>query len=190
MEPTKPQRGLENNPGKDGHTFNDSHPYFPESCSKCPVRGASGFTNKLKSMFENRKKDCYNCSYAKCMIPKEKESEQKAVFNNLKNDPSYKDVRYDKQSGGVTATHIGHIEHSKSNNEDLFFGGLTSSDLERACVNKLFKEGHTVLLLDESKKKNKQMLTALDMQLDGRVMDIRSVTGNGWYSNIFREKNK
>lgn len=63
MEPTKPQRGLENNPGKDGHTFNDSHPYFPKDCNHCPVRGASGFTNKLKSIFENRKKDCYNCPY-------------------------------------------------------------------------------------------------------------------------------
>lgn len=69
MEPTKPQRGLENNPGKDGHTFNDSHPYFPESCSKCPVRGASGFTNKLKGIFVNQKKNCYNCDYAKYMIP-------------------------------------------------------------------------------------------------------------------------
>lgn len=63
MEPTKPQRGLENNPGKDGHTFNDSHPYFPKDCNHCPVRGASGFTNKLKGLFENAKKDCYNCPY-------------------------------------------------------------------------------------------------------------------------------
>ena len=30
MEPTQPQRGLENNPGKDGHTFSDTHPYFPQ----------------------------------------------------------------------------------------------------------------------------------------------------------------
>lgn len=51
------------------HTFNDSHPYFPESCSKCPVRGASGFTNKLKGIFVNQKKNCYNCDYAKYMIP-------------------------------------------------------------------------------------------------------------------------
>ena len=35
MEPTKPQRGLENNPGKDGHTFSDKHPYFPSDCSHC-----------------------------------------------------------------------------------------------------------------------------------------------------------
>lgn len=80
MEPTKPQRGLENNPGKDGHTFNDSHPYFPKDCNHCPVRGASGFTNKLKSIFENRKKDCYNCPYINgCLertdVPKKKAKE-------------------------------------------------------------------------------------------------------------------
>ena len=61
LEPTQPQRGLENNPGKDGHTFSDNHPYFPSSCATCPVRGASGFTDKLKGLFRNAKKDCYNC---------------------------------------------------------------------------------------------------------------------------------
>ena len=35
LEPTQPQRGLENNPGKDGLTFSDKHPYFPSDCSHC-----------------------------------------------------------------------------------------------------------------------------------------------------------
>ena len=30
LEPTLPQRGLENNPGKDGPTFSDNHLYFPQ----------------------------------------------------------------------------------------------------------------------------------------------------------------
>lgn len=30
-----PQPGLTNNPGKDGHTFSQDHPYFPKSCSSC-----------------------------------------------------------------------------------------------------------------------------------------------------------
>ena len=41
----------------------------------------------------------------------------------------------------------------------------------------------------ESKKKNGDRLAALDMELDGVVMDIRSVTGKGWYLNIFIKKN-
>lgn len=59
MEPTKPQRGLENNPGKDGHTFSDKHPYFPSDCSHCFAN--SGLKNKLKGLFLNQEKNCYSC---------------------------------------------------------------------------------------------------------------------------------
>ena len=63
IEETSPQRGLENNPGKDGHTFNDTHPYFPKNCSQCPAYRKSGIKNRLLTLFENRKKDCYNCPF-------------------------------------------------------------------------------------------------------------------------------
>ena len=51
LEPTQPQRGLENNPGKDGHTFSDKHPYFPSDCSRCFAykRVASVTASKLCS---------------------------------------------------------------------------------------------------------------------------------------------
>ena len=65
MEPTKPQRGLENNPGKDGHTFSDNHPYFPDKCSHCFAYKKSSLKNRLKYFFNNRQKDCYNCPYIK-----------------------------------------------------------------------------------------------------------------------------
>ena len=61
MEPTNPQRGLENNPGKDGHTFSDNHPYFPSDCSRCFAYKKGGFSNRLKALFLNREKDCYSC---------------------------------------------------------------------------------------------------------------------------------
>lgn len=32
----EPAKGLDNNPGKDGKIFNQSHPYFPKSCAACP----------------------------------------------------------------------------------------------------------------------------------------------------------
>lgn len=72
----KPQRGLENNPGKDSHLFSDKHPYFPTSCSKCSLRGAQGFTN-LRVLFTNAKNDCYSCAYANGMIPKDKDGIKK-----------------------------------------------------------------------------------------------------------------
>lgn len=59
LEPTPPQRGLENNPGKDGHTFNDTHPYFPKDCSSCFAN--RGFKNKLKGFFLNQEKNCHSC---------------------------------------------------------------------------------------------------------------------------------
>lgn len=61
LEPTQPQRGLENNPGKDGHTFSDNHPYFPSDCSHCFAN--KGFTNRLKGLFFNQDtKHCHSCS--------------------------------------------------------------------------------------------------------------------------------
>lgn len=58
-----PHRGLENNPGKDGHIYNDTHPYFPKSCNECAAYRASGLKNRLKLLFRNQKKDCYNCPF-------------------------------------------------------------------------------------------------------------------------------
>ncbi len=63
LEPTQPQRGLENNPGKDGHLFNQTHPYFPTKCSQCGFYRNGSITNRLKAMFQNRVKDCYNCPF-------------------------------------------------------------------------------------------------------------------------------
>ena len=58
-----PHQGLENNPGKDGHIYNDTHPYFPKSCNECAAYRAGGLKNRLKLLFRNQKKDCYNCRY-------------------------------------------------------------------------------------------------------------------------------
>ncbi len=67
MEPTKPQRGLENNIGKDGHTFSDNHPYFPKGCGSCPFN--KGFKNKMGTFFKNEKKHCYECSKVDNILP-------------------------------------------------------------------------------------------------------------------------
>lgn len=71
--PVEPaQRGLENNPGKDGKIFNDTHPYFPKNCNQCSFYKNRGFKNKVKTWFNNHEKDCYNCSFFN-----NKEEEQK-----------------------------------------------------------------------------------------------------------------
>ena len=82
MEPTKPQRGLENNPGKDGHTFSENHPYFPSDCSRCFAYKKGGFSNRLKAVFLNREKDCYNCPFINGCIerPTAKQPIEAAAF--------------------------------------------------------------------------------------------------------------
>ncbi len=184
-----PQAGLKNNPGTSRQLFDNSHPYFPDNCSSCPF--GSGITNTLRFLFTARKKDCCNCSRINSRIAdpdKERIKAARVKYRELLNNPDYTDVRFDKKSGGVVATHIGHITHDGPKAE-RFFGGLTSTDLERECQKQAFKSGHTALLLDESKMHKGNQLPALDLELDGVKMDIRSVTGRGWYSNIFVTKN-
>ena len=70
-----PQRGLENNPGKDGHTFSDNHPYFPESCRTCQFN--KGLKNKMGTFFLNQKKHCFQCSKVDFVIPSTKNGVKK-----------------------------------------------------------------------------------------------------------------
>lgn len=56
------QKGLANNPAKDGRIFSDDHPYFPSDCSHCDFYKPS-LKDRLSHIFTNRAKDCYNCPY-------------------------------------------------------------------------------------------------------------------------------
>lgn len=72
--PVEPaQRGLENNPGKDGKIFNDTHPYFPKNCNQCSFYKNRGFKNKVKTWFSNHSKNCFDCQYINnCLYGQEK----------------------------------------------------------------------------------------------------------------------
>lgn len=59
-----PHPGLDNNPGKDGIIFSDTHPYFPKDCKYCAFYNP-GFKDQIKHIFSNRAKDCYDCPYIK-----------------------------------------------------------------------------------------------------------------------------
>lgn len=191
VDPRKdgPQKGLRDNPGKSGNLFGQDHPYYPESCSSCPFAG--GLKNRLGAMFYNKKKDCGHCRSVNNAIPDEEVERKKrnrAKYRELKNDPDWSDVEYDKRTGGLRGRHVGHIIHDGPKAE-RFFEGLTSTQLELECQSELFRMGHVALFLDESKKKGGKQLAALDMELNGEAMDIRSITGHGWYSHVFEKKN-
>ena len=186
-----PQPGLSVNPGTSGQLFSDDHPYFPDNCASCPF--AKGFSGSLIRFFAaRRKKDCFHCRHIDRRLEKLSDPLYlaKSDYYDLKHNPDYRDVRFDKKSGGVRATHVGHNDNT--GRKEFFGGTMSGADLERACVEQLFRAGHKVILCDESKMRNPgEAYPALDMQLDGRMMDIRSITGRSrWYTHAFLTKNK
>ena len=79
-----PQPGLTNNPGKDGHTFSQDHPYFPKSCSSCPFN--KGMKNRLMKVFRNEEKHCYNCSKINYAIQQPGVATAKSLVDNVEKD--------------------------------------------------------------------------------------------------------
>lgn len=79
-----PQPGLTNNPGKDGHTFSQDHPYFPKSCSSCPFN--KGMKNRLMKVFRNEEKHCYNCSKINHAIQQPGVATAKSLVDNVEKD--------------------------------------------------------------------------------------------------------
>lgn len=59
----QPQRGLENNPGKDGQLFSKKHPYFPKNCRECGFNKRKGVVNFLEDFFNNGGVRCEQCDY-------------------------------------------------------------------------------------------------------------------------------
>lgn len=177
----KPSKGLKGDPSKSAVVFSDDHPYFPGSCGSCPFN--QGILNRIF----NKEKDCYHCANASKVIEHAKLVPLLEEYKRLKEDENYTDVKIDRKSGGLKATHIGHNITSKG---ERFFGGrLTSSDLEIECQKQLFRLGHKAILCDESKQIGGNKLPAVDMELDGKMVDIRSITGRGWYSHAMLDKN-
>ncbi|MBF1433192.1 MAG: hypothetical protein HXN47_06475 [Prevotella nanceiensis] len=103
--PVEPaQRGLENNPGKDGKMFNDTHPYFPKNCNQCSFYKNRGFKNKMKTWFNNHEKDCYNCSFFN-----NKEEEQKRR-NSIK---EFIEDALNSPWGGKKGVYLGEISNEE-----------------------------------------------------------------------------
>lgn len=66
----QPQRGLENNPGKDGQLFSKKHPYFPKNCRECGFNKKKGtITSRLREWLQNAEKDCYRCKGLSTILP-------------------------------------------------------------------------------------------------------------------------
>ena len=105
----EPDRGLDNNPGKDARLFSDTHPFMPNSCAACTLPGKKGsFINHLTGFSNAGKKDCYNCLRPDQLI-------QKARNNN----EGARAVRKWAKENIQGAT----VKHSVFKNEILISGG-------------------------------------------------------------------
>ena len=130
----------------------------------------------------------WNCRHQLVPVAKEAIPKNEKEALPYRNNPDYTDVKTNKQ-GGMKATHVGHIDHT---NEKSIFMGLNPTQLEEACQNQLFRMGHSVVFCDESiQTKKGQNDTSLDLLLDGKRMDIASVTKDVInYRNVLGNKNK
>lgn len=166
------------NPGKTMELFPPKHPYLPKGCGSC--------TRKLTLAYDPTKEKCRACAI---IADQQRRHANKRLYEQLKKDTNYKDVEFDEKSGGMKATHIGHSVQDAYNTE-TFFGNMKPADLERECQNLLFKWGHTAILRDEfANKKMGETPPSLDLELDGRIMDIRSITQGGLFGYALKTKN-
>lgn len=180
-ESIKPSAGLGGNPARTGQIFSNDHPYFPSDCDHC------AFKSTRLRIFTNKQKNCYQCANIIKAIKSAKLAPVIEEYERLRADENYTDVKIDRKSGGLRAMHIGH--NSESNGELHFNGQYTSFDLEKECQERLFRLGHKAILCDESKQLGVNTLPAIDMELDGKLIDIKSITGSGWYSHALMKKN-
>ena len=172
------------NPGKEQKTFPNHNPYTISRCKNCDI--AKGKLS-LARVFVPDNEVCATCKLVRaCYDGKTKESElqrieeNRKLYDRLSKDKRYKDVEFNPTTGALKATHVGHNE-----------GSDEGFRLEKKLVNQLYSCGHSIILADEQKKgRNGNVLTSLDMILDGVRMDIKSITKNkAHYGSAIRAKN-
>lgn len=166
------------NAGREMTLFPKKHPYLPKGCGSCDGR--------LNLAYDPKREQCRVC---RVVHEQQRRVEAKRLYDRLSKDSKYLGVEYDPVSGGMTAAHVGH--NTTSNNAQVLRWGMTGAALENEVQRLLFQSGHSAILCDESKKKKGRTLPALDMQLDGVMMDIRSITSKKrHYGSALRDKNK
>lgn len=78
----RPQRGLEDNPGKTQAVFSDTHPYFPKDCRHCDFYKPTAKA-RITHLFMAKAKDCFNCPYINGCI-------ERIAQNGFKLEKSFK----------------------------------------------------------------------------------------------------
>lgn len=167
------------NPGKAMRLFPDRHPYMPKGCGDC--------TRKLNLDYNPSDKKCQVCDEVRRQAKIKQNGE---LYKQLLNNPNYKDVEFNSETGALKASHNGHIIH-KNDDRRYFKERLTGDDLENKFMQLAFDSGHSVIFNDEKLiGKDGNQLSSLDMIFDGVVMDIKSITEKKYhYGSAIKGKN-
>ena len=151
------QRGLDGNPAYKG-LITDKHPYYPESCAKCPFYASKGIKGWVRKHLSNRVKDCHNCPYISEAITKAQLTERYPID---KWEHSYVDT-----SGGYVVTERERIEEGKKSKQER---GVFIK--EQTIAKDLAKMGHHIEHLAEH---NRPKNNRYDTLFDGVKADLKS----------------
>ena len=169
------QRGLEGDPARKG-LITDKHPYYPESCAKCPFYASKGVKGWVRRHFSNRTKDCHSCPYVDKAVIKAKLEEQ---YPTDKWEHSYIDA-----SGGYIVT-----EHERIAESQVSKQALGVYRKEQDMARDLAKMGHQIEHLAEN---NRPKGDRYDTLFDGVKADFKSTKSNNnitkYGKKAFREQ--
>ena len=169
------QRGLEGDPARKG-LITDKHPYYPESCAKCPFYASKGVKGWVRRHFSNRTKDCHSCPYVDKAVIKAKLEEQ---YPTDKWEHSYIDA-----SGGYIVTEHERIAESQVSKQEL---GVYRKKQDMA--RDLAKQGHKIVHLAEH---NRPVGDRYDTLFDGVKADFKSTRSHNniakYGKKAFREQ--
>ena len=169
------QRGLEGDPARKG-LITDKHPYYPESCAKCPFYASKGVKGWVRRHFSNRTKDCHSCPYVDKAVIKAKLEEQ---YPTDKWEHSYIDA-----SGGDIVT-----EHERISESQVSKQALGVYRKEQDMARDLAKMGYQIEHLAEN---NRPKGDRYDTLFDGVKADFKSTKSNNnitkYGKKAFREQ--
>lgn len=169
------QRGLEGDPAHKG-LITDKHPYYPESCAKCPFYVSKGVKGWVRRHLSNRTKDCHSCPYVDKAVIKAKLEEQYPID---KWEHSYVDA-----SGGYVVTEQERIAEGMINKQ-----GQEVYRKEQAIAKDLAAMGHHIEHLAE---KNRPVGERYDTLFDGVKADLKSTRSHNniakYGKKAFREQ--
>ena len=162
MPRPQPQRGLDNNPGKDGHLINDTHPYFPENCARCPYYKPRGVKNRIRAMFVAHKKDCFNCEYIDNVLPASSRTDL-SKYGEKEWEHTY------VSDNGAVVTQRERIIEAEQNKQEK-----EKYTKEKNMCKVLADNGHVIEHLSDTKRTDG---LTYDITIDGMPADLKQVDG-------------